>query len=674
MLQNIRKKISNVLVPKAKNVMNLPNSFLRYGNRGVVTPDWSYVEMSDLDHYSGYGYATINNRANKVAKTAKENVRTQGSKEEHPYLSLIRESKYFSETDFWYSASTYLDLEGIYYILAVRSYEGERIGMPQYFKLLNPYEVRRVINPQNKEVEGYIETKGGLTREIPPEMIIPIKKLNPFDNSQTFAMTDASKGSQFNLKTASNYTRHAVRNNQNAPGIISTDIELDDEQFTNFVARMKAHNQGEPIYSNSGSVKWEGMQIDLSKSALKDINEVNRAELFAVSGVSKTILGIEESGTTRETARVQKELNMEDQILPQIQSILDALNLDYLKVRSMNKSKGILVVDNPMANDIDADIKEVDLKDKQLDLYQKLINKGVDRKLASDYVKGDIDIDSLNIEKMELPMLEPKTDKEEKKENSIVKNSLIGIQESALKNAILSVDEKLVGYAMGRLSDLVENSFSLADLLSWNRRDEAENELRGILSTFYSAMFSLEGNETILKREADLGMTGKYEFDIDSKDYVKKISDKVAKSHVKTISDDIYKTALESAISGKSLVEVQSELKSKYTGVIADTRAKTIARTETNRAFTRAQFEADRQFIEQNNLKAYKEWRCRGTNPCAICLDLQAMGKIPFNSNFASLGSSRTADGLTMKFNFEDVVAGNAHPNCACDYELVVEM
>lgn len=684
-LQNFRKSISNFIDPE-KNSMNInvPSRFRRFGNRGVMTPDWTEVEMSDIDHYSGYGYAIIKNRANKVAKIAKENVRTESKDhKDHKYLELIRNSTLFSETKFWHDISTYLDLEGVYYLLAVRTIErnGEavRVGEVQYFKLLNPYEIRRVINTRTMEVTGYVETRGGMVRELPPEMVIEFRELNPFDSERPFAMTDAFKGSQFTLKTSGDYTRHALRNNINAPGILSTDVQLEEEEFKNFINRIRKHKKGEPIFGNGeGKVTYNNMQIELTKAALKDVNEVNRSELFAVGGVSKTILGIEESGTTRETARVQKELNIEDQILPRIQLVLDELNLDYQKTqgKKFEANNALLVVDNPMANDIDADIKEVDLKDKQLDLYQKLINKGVDKKLASEYVKGEIGIEMLDIKESEIiGIMEDK--KEEKEENTFkndYRNNLIGMQEASLRSAIVNIDEKLAGYAISRVGELVKNDFSLADLLSWNQRDEAINELRGVLSAFYGVMFVLQGQDRTRDRVSEFDLSAEFKLDIEAKEYIKDLSNKVARSHIKTVSDDLYKTAFESALAGKSREGVISDLKNKYFGTISETRAKTIARTETNRAFTRAQYEADRMFIKENKLKAYKQWRTRSDNPCPICLELQAMGKIPFNKNFVKKGDKLTAGDVTMKFDFENVVSGNAHPNCSCDYELIVEL
>ena len=134
------------------------------------------------------------------------------------------------------------------------------------------------------------------------------------------------------------------------------------------------------------------MQTELSKAALKDVNEINRELLFAVSGVSKTIMGIEQSGTTRETSRVQKEMIIEYHLIPQIQLIVDALNLDYRRryKDEYSKTKAMIVVDSPLSVDLDAKLKEVELADTKLTLYQSLINKDIPNDVAEQYVMGDL--------------------------------------------------------------------------------------------------------------------------------------------------------------------------------------------------------------------------------------------------------------------------------------------
>jgi hypothetical protein len=321
------KKEKNSVSPEE---LSISRDFLKYGSNKPLVQDWSKVVMSDKDLYSGYSYAAITTRANKLVQLAIENIETkivddknteyddsENAENIHPYLKIIDESATFSNQQFWYSISTYLDLVGVYYLMAIRTVEGEgeekRIGNIQSFKLLSPYDIRRVINEETGDVGGYVEVRNGLVREIPTEMIIEMRKLNPFSNKDPYAMTDAAKEYQFALKQAGDYTRHSLKNNMAAPGIISTDVLLDREQFQNFVSRITNQEKGLPLFGNgAGAITWDAMQINLDNASLDKITEINRSTLFAVSGVSKTLMAIEESGTTRETSRVQKDLFVEN--------------------------------------------------------------------------------------------------------------------------------------------------------------------------------------------------------------------------------------------------------------------------------------------------------------------------------------------------------------------------
>lgn len=408
---DITKRFKNALAAfvKTKNSVSDPNAFLRYGKKMPST--WSTPEITDEDFYTGYGFAVINKRANRsvvlgkkyLFTSAKEDITKKanesGIKIEHPYLKLIRDSTDFAERDFWYDISTYLDLEGIYYLMAVRAVtQNGRVGNIQKFVLLNPYNVRKVINSKG-DLGGYVEhdpIKG--EREIPKDMVIPIKLLNPFDNNKAYSLADAARDSQFTLKQANDFAREAIDGNLNAPGILSSAIELPDDQFDNFVARVKGHNRGEPIFGNgSGTVAWTDMQTDLDKAALDKINSISRDTLLAVSGLSKTGVGVEESGTGREVSRTQKDDFTENAVMPQIENIIDALNLDYRKNYQEDylKNKYTIALDNPLETDRDAEQADVDIRESQFDLKQKLIAAGYSHEIASKYAKGELNIDDL---------------------------------------------------------------------------------------------------------------------------------------------------------------------------------------------------------------------------------------------------------------------------------------
>lgn len=369
---------------------------------------WSTPEISDEDFYTGYGFAVVNKRANRsvvlgkkflytdakegVIKTANE----KGERVVHPYIKLIHDSIDFAERDFWYDISTYLDLEGIYYLMAVRTVGANgKVGNVQKFSLLNPYWIRPVVNKDGK-LGGYIEQNPERgQREIPKEMIIQIKLLNPFNPSKPYSLADAARDSQFTLKQANDFARESIDGNLNSPGILSSAIELPDDQFDNFVARVKGHNRGEPLFGNgAGTITWTNMQTDLDKAALDKINSINRDVLLAVSGLSKTGVGVEESGTGREVSRTQKDDFTENAIMPQIENIIDALNLDYRRYypEQYAKNNYSIALDNPLETDRDAEKTDVDIRESQFNLQQSLIAKGYKPDIAAKYAKGLIDI------------------------------------------------------------------------------------------------------------------------------------------------------------------------------------------------------------------------------------------------------------------------------------------
>lgn len=679
-LNNLRKNIASLIY---KNQMSLPQEYLRYGNKQMKS-DWTDLLMSDKDHYTGYSYAAIRNRSNIVSKLASENVKIEGA-ETHPYLDLIWNSNTFTEYQFWHDISTYLDLEGVYYLMAVRAVAEGRVGNVQAFKLLNPYNIRRVLSQDKLSVAGYLESKKGMVREIPKEMIIEMRELNPFDDELPYAMTDASKDSQFTLKTAGDYTRHAIKGNINAPGIISTDIILPDQDFANFASRVKSHTKGEPIFGNgSGAIKWESMTQNLRDSALEVVNDVNRDQLFAVTGVSKTIMGIEQSGTTRETARVQKDLVIEGQAIPRVQMILDALNLDYS--RYYGEKKVYLLISNPNATDFDSNTKETLWKKSQFELYDMLIAKGYDSDIASQYVSGDIGIEELGEPTKKIEEAEPI--QEEDAEQALAVNqadTIITRQQGGLQNAIVNIEGKVTAKVIERLrkkySKTAVNAIEEAeeitetDLISKYDKKDFSNELALIIATFYGIIFTLQGEKAMKDRAREMGMPGDFSLDKEMRSYLKNIADKASRGHIDTISKDLYKIVKEDALTGKSLDEIISNIKRQYSDEITEQRAKAIARTETNRAFTRSQYEADRQFIEQNKLegRVYKQWVTRSSNPCEFCQELASQPPIPFNQNFADLGDHLTVEGKELTIGFENVQAGTLHPNCQCEYKIIIE-
>lgn len=673
-----------------------------------MSGNWSEVLIDDRGLYSGYLYAAIRNRASAVATLAINNVSTEAKNAdlEHPYLQLVKQSTLFSEFSFWYNISTYLDLEGVMYIMAVRNFNEKQVGAIQYFKLLNPYDVVKIIDADGK-VGGYEERgPNGTIRAIPPEMIIEIKELNPFDQDKAYAMTDAAKEYQFTLKTSGDYTRNALKNNINAPGIISTGVVLDDEKFKNFKARITQHTQGEPIFGNgSGVIDWKSMETDISKAALKDVNETNKEAVFAVTGVSKTNMGIEQSGVTRETSKAQQDIFTGNQLIPRTQMIIDSLNLDYKRnyPKEYESKQFTLIVDNPLAKDQEAELKRTEVDQKRFDLYEALLKAGYKADLAAQYVNGEIEVDKLGEPDRPEPPTPTTVDTTETNTNSVKKkddgeqfpkvttaydrhdhqlaqpiDELMQHQQQLLKNACINAEENLVVNVIAKVSRTLNQFDEESDIISKSKKNETIDELTLVLMGFYSAIFLMMGPEVMEQHAEQYDLEGTFKLNKKARDYIKKISNKVAESHVHTITDSLLDTVRQQALAGKSVQEIVSAIRKEYTDEISKSRAETISRTETNRAFTQAQFQADDQFVKQNNLegRVYKKWVTRSNNPCAFCEALEAEGEVPFFDNFRNLGQEVVVgtgeDRKTLEIGFESLQAGNAHPNCNCSYELII--
>lgn len=426
----IRDTFLNMLTGSPDEAQKVSNSvaiksardFLRNGSRDRIYPSWSDVKMPDSDMYSGYSYAVIQKRGNKVASLAKNNLKTTANEETtdafqkknetvwHPYLKLIEDSTDFTEKQFWKNISIYLDLAGRYYLGVVRnSIQPKNPKLPTIttditkFIMLNPYEIRRVVD-KDGHIAGYIERKkDGRYREWPLYQIIEMRELNPFDpDKQVWAMTDAAKDAVYTINQSGDYTRQSLNGNIDAPGIITTDVLLSDEDFANFRARITQHTKGEPLFGNgSGAINWDSMQIDLDKAALLDINEINRTTLFAVSGTSKTALGIEQSGTTRETARVQSEQFISDTAQPRLEDIVDFLNLDYKRhyMPEYKKTGYTIEVTSAVGRDYDTETKATALKQQQFQLAMTLVQAGYTTESAYQFAEGDIDFKDLELEK-----------------------------------------------------------------------------------------------------------------------------------------------------------------------------------------------------------------------------------------------------------------------------------
>ena len=623
----LREKLVNALggqIVRSSRVS--PNDFLRYGTKTeTLYPTWSQVKMSDRDMYKGYSYAAIQRRANGVADIALNYIRTsvndktlesfteQQETPVHPYLKLIQESTSFTEKEFWTTISIYLDLAGRYYLGCVRKQGRANSSLPSVlsdvkkFVLLNPYEVNRVINPNTGEVSGYIEHKpDGRERIWDNYQIIELRELNPFDWTQFYSVTDAAKENIFTLKQSGDYTAKSLDGNLKTPGIIATDIQLSPEEFADFRARIVNSREGEPIFANGGGhITWEPMNVDLDKSALSSVNEMNRTELFSAMGMSKTSMGIEESGTTRETARVQNENAATKTYKPRVDFIVGCLTKDYKQKypREFKLTGYDMYVDSVIEADYDTEIKAVQLRQAQSDLANALIQQGYTPEVSAQYVQGEIELGDLvasekdevqsPVEEQSQPAnplevsaqtpIEPlqgdsgsnmgdelsteqggltEDASGQESENSIVVNNSITDEldldnynpadlDEKQSNELNEAYEKFLANVRKverqiineSSSQLIQNNFTESDFLDGEKKESFVDRLVNFYKQYWWIAFPLFANILTNKRNNEFGARHEFVVTNDIENTLDQTAKEVAEGHVNTIIKDVILTA-----------------------------------------------------------------------------------------------------------------------------------
>lgn len=346
---NVEAKNENI--SKAQNgISPLSQDYFRRGNTLALRNLTKDKLNNNESLYSGYLFSALDLRKNSFAEFAEDNIITKSERESitdpyHPYLRLIEESKTSTEFEFWQDLITDWDMKGEFYIFLLRrvvyserklpgTSKKERyvshIGMPTAIEVLDVNTVTRLTDGLGK-VLGYEQWLDDTHKRVfAPEQIIHVWNKNPFKKDQPYSIFDAAKDYQFTLNKSTFYTQAAISNNSNTPGIISTDQILNESEYDNFVARINSNEAGKIIITDgAGKVNYTPISQQLDGTALAGVTDVSRQVIFAVTGTSKTMLGIEESGTTRETARVQYQKFLQRTIAPIVKRVISNLNFDF---------------------------------------------------------------------------------------------------------------------------------------------------------------------------------------------------------------------------------------------------------------------------------------------------------------------------------------------------------
>ena len=102
-------------------------------------------------------------------------------------------------------------------------------------------------------------------------------------------------------------------------------------------------------------------------------------------------------------------------------------------------------------------------------------------------------------------------------------------------------------------------------------------------------------------------------------------------------------------------------------------RAERIARTEENYARQLSQIDAMLDIKNKLNIKIMKKWICLGSNPCEFCQSMNGSVEELDKPFVPFMGTIEGKDGGIMFNNYAPMESANAHPNCNCKLDFILE-
>ncbi|MBQ9160863.1 MAG: phage portal protein [Methanobrevibacter sp.] len=579
----------------------------------------------------------MNTRADSFAQFCEENIITVNDKdidEYHTYLNLIENSKTFSEFDFWRDVISDYDIYGQVYIFLLRRVVYEEandivkgkikrvshIGLPVSIEVLNANKMTTLKTDDGKVV-GYRERIDSThAREFFPEQIIHVVNRNPQDRTKPYSIFDACKTYQYTINKGAEFAQNALINNINTPGIISTDEVLTDAEYDNLISRINSHEPGKAIVTDgTGKLNYLAINQNIDSAALPSLTEISRQTIFAVTGTSKTVLGIEESGTTRETARVQEKKFIRRTIAPIAHRFVSALNFDFrTRYADIYKSNHVHLEIKATYDPVET--QEQFATQKMLfDNVMELVYSGYTKDSAEKFMYGDISFTDLKLDSEDAETIDEEQDSideenreeiendnpedtqrtPEKTQNSLDKITLHTQEHShshdeipdnyyrkALKmhensqgeldeygqfldkklaqaqNALLAEVKKIQLDAIKTANrKVITNAFEIDDVSDKQERESIFNRLFKALKKYWMFVLPLIGRERLAEDEFNLHTTQKVNL-LGTKrvnDYVKEVSEKAAQSHTNTI----FKTIVDAANKAEEN-EIETEFAKRY--------------------------------------------------------------------------------------------------------------
>lgn len=710
----------------------------RYGRSAQVTANGrsvgaAYNDETIQEIYQGYIFGAIKKTRNQVAEILSNNVEVFNPQdgnpneapaldERHPYMDAI-ENADMDNSLFYAGLATYIIVLGEAFIDAgLRTMAAGNIVPTAAFNLLQSNKVVRTYT-----AEGQLATYK-LTEKLPsgvdktthfvPSNVIALIDLNPWDLRKGYGMIRPIVDKVALENMATKLQTATLANGLKAPGILSTKDKIAKDDYDNLVNAVETRyasndmdKAGKPIVTNGGFVDYKSLLEDLDKLAMLKIRNMNRDAFFAALSVSKTILGIEESGTTREVARVQREQFILDACMPLANAILSGLNQDYKTnypkdyQRKPRKMRAVA----PIEKDTEQEKAEAEVNQTKAETYKTYVDSGMDPDQAAKLAGLELE-DNEKIKVVEKPAaantitLTTEQLREITGRNDAPAAPVVNIDSSnhvhthnpgdlgeTAKNGLTDKERTTIEKAQNKLRETVatldgelgEAYISNVNGVEKDTQQAYINDLTEALLAYYSVAVPIFGKARANTLAVDFNESPtQFLFNEQVRQIVRERLGKVANGHFQTLDKEIADTITDATRDGAARTEVIAAIRDKVNNEVVKWEVERLVQTESSNAFNQATYLSDKQFITERNYtgRAYKVWRTNSPKPCPFCTS-QAGTRVPFETDFYKVGD--IAEGLKTNVDgkevpvyypvrFVDVNAGGLHPNCHCDYQLEI--
>jgi len=696
----------------------------RYGSSVTVNgrPTGAVYNQETIEEiYQGYIFAAIKKTSNTVAEILSTRIETfnPNDKDElalddkHPYLKAIDLGKR-DNTLFYKGIATYLMVLGEAFVDAgIRTMVAGNIKPVGSLELMQSNEVVRTYDDDGvlKSYKWKYKTPAGMEKTdlFVPTNVIAITDLNPWDLRKGYGQIRPIVDKIAVENMATKLQSAIIANGIKAPGIVSSKEELGEDEYQELQNQVKNRwtsndmdKAGTPIVTNGGFVDYKSLIEDLDKLAMVKIRNMNRDAFMAALSVSKTILGIEESGTTRETSRIQREQFVLDACMPIANGILSALNQDYINSYPVEYAKKPIKMRAiaPIEKDLEQEQGEAKLNKEKAETFKTYIEAGTDPQQAAELagitLKDDATIivtpRPILVPPVAAPNAAPAPNVNIQNHNHSHDNDepvgIPDVNKNALSKAELTKLEKAEAGLKTEIrqldTGLGEKYIKNINNVSADEQQEYIGNVAKALVAYNTVSITIYGAQRAALMAKDFGVDA---IAFDYNDAVRKIIEqrmtKVANGHFATVDKEITGAISKANADNLPRKEVIKAVREKVQNQVATWQVERLVQTEVSNAFNQSTFFADKQFIDGNGYtnRAYKVWRTNSPNPCPFCTG-QSGTQVPFEDNFFNVGdvaegTASTADGKRKQVyypvRFVDINAGGLHPNCHCDYKLVIE-